>query len=260
MAEAARRSISPKARSTPPCTVSERAGLLASRWSRTKPAGASRVYQLTAKGRRALASQRGEWREFSHAVHAVIGGDVHEPRRHRVISPRQLDRELRRRFVRRDMTILEEVRGHLTDAVEREQQRGRTVMRRTQSIAIEALREHRDRRGRLCRRPLAVVVSHIVRGRNRTRCRDRLGRLAAQLGRFRHHRRDADGRGGDAGTTRTTAPTWVWALLVGIWIPAYAIANTPSMAKLAMLAVLLFPMAGAYAGMALRRWFLPVAR
>ena len=51
----------------------ERAGLLASRWS-DETGRRRRVYQLTAKGRRALASQRGEWREFSHAVHAVIGG------------------------------------------------------------------------------------------------------------------------------------------------------------------------------------------
>jgi transcriptional regulator len=51
----------------------ERAGLLTSRWS-DESGRRRRVYQLNAKGRRALASQRGEWRDFAHAVHAVIGG------------------------------------------------------------------------------------------------------------------------------------------------------------------------------------------
>jgi transcriptional regulator len=51
----------------------ERAGLLTSRWS-AESGRRRRVYQLTAKGHRALASQRGEWREFAQAVHAVIGG------------------------------------------------------------------------------------------------------------------------------------------------------------------------------------------
>ena len=51
----------------------ERAGFLTSRWS-TETGRRRRVYQLNAKGRRALASQRGEWRSFALAVHAVIGG------------------------------------------------------------------------------------------------------------------------------------------------------------------------------------------
>ena len=50
----------------------ERAGLLASRWSEAT-GRRRRVYQLTAKGERALAKQHAEWRDFARAVHAIIG-------------------------------------------------------------------------------------------------------------------------------------------------------------------------------------------
>ena len=49
----------------------ERAGLLSSRWSEVG-GRRRRVYQLTAKGHRALTTRHGEWREFAHAVHAVV--------------------------------------------------------------------------------------------------------------------------------------------------------------------------------------------
>ena len=49
----------------------ERAGLIASRWSEVN-GRRRRVYQLTAKGRRAILRQQGEWRTFVRAVHAVI--------------------------------------------------------------------------------------------------------------------------------------------------------------------------------------------
>ena len=49
----------------------EHAGLLASRWSEV--AGRRRrVYQLTAKGRRALEKQHEEWRDFARAVRSVV--------------------------------------------------------------------------------------------------------------------------------------------------------------------------------------------
>lgn len=44
---------------------------------------------------------------------------------------------------------------------------------------------------------------------------------------------------------------WLWALGVGIWIPLHAVKASPSLASAAMVIVLLFPLAGAYAGMAL---------
>ena len=51
----------------------ERAGLLASRWSEVN-GRRRRVYQLTAKGQKALATRQGEWRDFARAVQAVVGG------------------------------------------------------------------------------------------------------------------------------------------------------------------------------------------
>lgn len=49
----------------------ERAGLVHGVWA--EAAGRRRrVYQLTAAGRRALATERGTWREFSAAVTALL--------------------------------------------------------------------------------------------------------------------------------------------------------------------------------------------
>lgn len=49
----------------------ERAGLLSSKWS-TASGRKRRVYQVTARGRRAVADSRAQWRLFSAAVEAVI--------------------------------------------------------------------------------------------------------------------------------------------------------------------------------------------
>lgn len=51
----------------------ERARLLSSRWSEVG-GRRRRVYQLTARGQRALASQQAEWRDFARAVRAVVEG------------------------------------------------------------------------------------------------------------------------------------------------------------------------------------------
>jgi PadR family transcriptional regulator PadR len=51
----------------------ERGGLLRSRWSEDS-GRRRRVYHLTAKGQRALARRRGEWKGFVRAVFAVVGG------------------------------------------------------------------------------------------------------------------------------------------------------------------------------------------
>jgi DNA-binding PadR family transcriptional regulator len=48
----------------------EHAGMLSSSWSRG--ARRRRVYRLTARGRRELGARRGEWRQFSRAVEAVL--------------------------------------------------------------------------------------------------------------------------------------------------------------------------------------------
>src|SRR5687768_15026746 len=51
----------------------ERGGLLASRWSEVN-GRRRRIYQLTAKGQRSLGTRHEEWRDFSRAVQAVVGG------------------------------------------------------------------------------------------------------------------------------------------------------------------------------------------
>jgi len=51
----------------------ERAGWLASRWDE-QGGRRRRVYQLTPKGRRSLADRETEWRTFSRAMQAVVGG------------------------------------------------------------------------------------------------------------------------------------------------------------------------------------------
>jgi PadR family transcriptional regulator PadR len=50
----------------------ERAALLISRWSE-QDGRRRRVYQLTAKGRRALAKSHSEWTTFAQAMDAVVG-------------------------------------------------------------------------------------------------------------------------------------------------------------------------------------------
>ena len=58
-----------------------------------------------------------------------------------------------------------------------------------------------------------------------------------------------------AGICGLVAPQkpWLWALAVGMWIPAHAIATKLSAGSLTMLVVLAFPLAGAYAGAFVRR-------
>ena len=51
----------------------ERAGLLASRWSEAQ-GRRRRVYQLTPKGRKALADRHGEWRDFARAAFELKRG------------------------------------------------------------------------------------------------------------------------------------------------------------------------------------------
>jgi hypothetical protein len=45
---------------------------------------------------------------------------------------------------------------------------------------------------------------------------------------------------------------WLWALGVGAFIPLHAVVANPSLGAVAMLVVLLFPLAGAYGGMGVR--------
>jgi PadR family transcriptional regulator len=51
----------------------ENGGLLSGRWSEVN-GRRRRVYQLTAKGARALTQKRREWNLFARTVYAVVGG------------------------------------------------------------------------------------------------------------------------------------------------------------------------------------------
>ena len=51
----------------------ERAGLISGRWSEVN-GRRRRVYQLTARGERALAQKHREWDHFARTVYAVVGG------------------------------------------------------------------------------------------------------------------------------------------------------------------------------------------
>ena len=67
------RSTSRRGRSTRRCTALEKAGLLASSWSRD--AGRRRrVYEITRAGERTLRERKDEWRGFTAAVDAVMAG------------------------------------------------------------------------------------------------------------------------------------------------------------------------------------------
>ena len=52
----------------------ERGGLLRSRWSTDAPRR-RRVYELTARGRRALGAEREQWRTFAAAVETVFSAE-----------------------------------------------------------------------------------------------------------------------------------------------------------------------------------------
>jgi hypothetical protein len=170
---------------------------------------------------------------------------------------RQLDRELRRRFVR-DPAILEEVRDHLADAVEHERGEGRSLVD-AHAMAFERLGA-----------PITVAAAYAA---DRSRALYRWLFTAAIASGITIAYVDSRPTWDDTGVTAATMVfvagclgllgprrPWAWALLVGIWIPAYAIARAPSLSALAMLLVLLFPLAGAYAGMVVRRWAIELAR
>jgi len=169
---------------------------------------------------------------------------------------RQLDGELRKRFVV-DAAILEEVRAHLADAVERERQQGRP--------AEDAEREAIARFG-----SAAVVAASYAADRSRVLHRALLP-AAAALGlliAYVDSRPSWDDTGISAGALMIAAGIlgligprrpWAWALGVGIWIPALAMVRSPAPGTLGMLLVLVFPFAGAYLGVAVRRAITPAS-
>jgi PadR family transcriptional regulator PadR len=53
----------------------EHAGLVKSRWA-TEGGRRRRIYELTKRGRRALADQESDWRVFVRTLDAVLGGSA----------------------------------------------------------------------------------------------------------------------------------------------------------------------------------------
>ena len=158
-----------------------------------------------------------------------------------------------------DARIVEEARDHLTDAMERGIQRGlsRESAEREaiagfgapDAVAATFAADLHDRR--LAVPPLApqgVLLAIAVL----------VGMTIAYV--------DSRPTWDDTGITACTmllaaglfglmAPRqpWRWALAIGIWIPLHALEQKRSLGALVMLAVLAFPLMGAYGGMALRR-------
>jgi hypothetical protein len=163
----------------------------------------------------------------------------------------RLNRALRKRGVL-DTTILEEAREHLADAVEQGCRDGRSRAAAQEeafarfgapeTVAAQcAADQFRRWHGGL------LVVSIII------------GVAVAYV----DSRPTWDDTGITAGVMLLMAGLlgllgpqrpWLWAIGVGIWIPAYALVRAPSLPTLAMLMVLVFPFVGAYLGAATRRW------
>ena len=162
----------------------------------------------------------------------------------------QLSRELRKRFVAGGR-IVDEVRGHLVDAVERAREQG---------ASFAAAEEQAIQRFGA---PELVAAAFAA---DRTRILDRCLVAAASLAGVAIAYVDSGATWDDTGLTAGAMTLvaaalgllgperpWLWALALGIWIPSYALMRAPSPASLAMLVVLVFPFAGAYLGRIARR-------
>ena len=162
----------------------------------------------------------------------------------------RLATELRKRGVV-DTRIVEEARGHLVDATDRGIQRG---------LAADAAQREAIARFGSTESVAANFASE------RYRWRDRLLFTAAVLVGLAIAYVDSSPNWDDtavtaffmvvaAGVLGFVAPRrpWLWAVAIGIWIPLHALTRSPSAESLTILIATMFPFAGAYAGMALRR-------
>jgi hypothetical protein len=162
-----------------------------------------------------------------------------------------LVRELRRRGLT-DSRIVEEAREHLVDAIAAGRQRGLTP----EAAALSAIARFGSPR-----RIAAQFMAQRYRKLNRV-----LFVVAVSLGMmiaYVDSRPTWDDTGitvfslvfsgavlGAAGPQRP----WLWALGVGVWIPAYQIMGARSLATLGgALIIVAFPMVGAYCGLFCRR-------
>lgn len=162
----------------------------------------------------------------------------------------RLERELVKQFVT-DRGIIDEVRDHLAEAVERGLQQGCSATA-AENEAIERFgmpetvaRAFAGDRFRIVHRWLLVIA--IATG------------VAIA---YVDARPTWDDTGITAGAMMLVGAilgvagprrAWAWALAVGIWIPAYRVVCAPSLGSFSLLIVLIFPFVGAYAGMGLRR-------
>lgn len=156
----------------------------------------------------------------------------------------RLRRELRRHFIA-DPRIIDEVRGHLVDAVDRAHEQEDSVAAEEQAI---------ERFGS----PELVAAAFVA---DRTRILHRYLLVAASLAgiaiAYVDTRPTWDDAGMTAGAMALAAAAfgllgperpWRWALAVGVWIPTYTMVRTPVPGSIVMLVVLIFPLAGAYLG------------
>lgn len=156
----------------------------------------------------------------------------------------RLRRELRRHFID-DPRIIDEVRGHLVDAIERARDQEDSPAAQEQAIRRFGSPE--------------IVAAAFATDRTRIlhRCLLAAASLAGIAIAYIDARPTWDDTGITAGAMALAAAAlgllgpqrpWLWALAVGIWIPAYALVRTPAPGTVAMLLVLIFPFAGAYLG------------
>lgn len=163
----------------------------------------------------------------------------------------RLSTELRKRGVL-ESRFIEESRGHLSDAIEAGVRRGLTP----ESASDEALARFGDPK---------MVAARFAAEKNRA-LHWILLTLAVAFGLAiawvdaRPHWDDSGITAGmlllSAGALGMIGPRrcWLWALGVGLWVPLHLIVQAPSIGNLlGGFVILAFPMAGAYAGMGVRR-------
>ncbi|HEX4007314.1 MAG TPA: permease prefix domain 1-containing protein [Acidobacteriaceae bacterium] len=168
-----------------------------------------------------------------------------------------LARELRKRGVL-ESRFMEETRGHLTDAIEAGQRRGLAPSVAEQE-AVQRFGEPRTVAAKFAAEKFRGLHAGLLVGALV------LGLAIARMDALPHW----DDSGITAGCLLLSAAAlgligprkpWLWALAIGIWIPLHLIvshlaAGSFTLETASYLAILAFPMAGAYAGMGLRKLF-----
>jgi hypothetical protein len=161
----------------------------------------------------------------------------------------RLERELQKRFVT-DPAFLDEVRGHLSEAVARGRETGLDATAADDAaiarfgsaeLVAETFAADRSRTSyrilMVCAIACGLAIAYVDSRPNWDDAGITAGLMVLVAAAF-----------GVLGPRRP----WLWALAVGIWIPAHAIADARSSASGFMPLVLLFPLGGAWLGRLLR--------